>query len=311
MTDASQTVLAREHDGPCEPLRYDPWGARAPTVGEGSAMGFNGEALERNVPLYLLGNGRRAYLPQLRRFSRPDPLSPFGIGQLNPYGYVLGDPVNLRDPTGLKPQHITAILSIVAHGLITLHSLVPVAIPLLLGRAIPRATQLGTAFGLAGSAMTITGSSMTLADHPDALLVTQIGTGLSITGSILKLPEAGAKLKAAIKDYKADRLAKAEQRRLELQMSPRTSTTSDLALSSERVTKDLVAASSQVATEMVLLPVNAATLAVGTVYNSGPAPEAAKDAMRMGPAPSERWSVASQARHIRRLGVGSGNRRKR
>ncbi len=201
ITDTQQTVLARTQSGACESVRYDPWGARSPTVADGTAMGFNGEPLERGVPLYLLGNGRRAYLPRLRRFSSPDPLAPFGTGQINPYGYVLGDPVNLQDPTGLSPESISAIMSITFHVLIIFGNLAPMAMGRLSGVPIPGLTKLGTFLSLAGSATTITGSTMVLAGHPNARIVSQVGTGLSITGYFAKLPEIGRKVHSAYNVY--------------------------------------------------------------------------------------------------------------
>lgn len=61
---------------------------------------FNGERLDVPVNLYHLGNGRRAYDPELMIFLSPDPLSPFDEGGLNSYAYCVGDPINRVDPSG-------------------------------------------------------------------------------------------------------------------------------------------------------------------------------------------------------------------
>ncbi|WP_240207694.1 RHS repeat-associated core domain-containing protein [Vibrio sp. CyArs1] len=63
-------------------------------------LGFNGERKDPATGLYHLGNGYRAYNPRLMRFHAMDSMSPFGKGGINSYAYCLGDPVNLRDPSG-------------------------------------------------------------------------------------------------------------------------------------------------------------------------------------------------------------------
>ncbi|ANN66339.1 RHS repeat-associated core domain-containing protein [Bordetella bronchialis] len=69
----------------------------------------------RHDPLsggYPLGHGHRMYLPGLMRFSRPDPLSPFGAGGLHPYAYCAGDPIDHTDPRGAFPVVAVAALII-------------------------------------------------------------------------------------------------------------------------------------------------------------------------------------------------------
>uniref|UniRef100_UPI0006650D9E RHS repeat-associated core domain-containing protein n=1 Tax=Enterobacter bugandensis TaxID=881260 RepID=UPI0006650D9E len=62
--------------------------------------GFNGERMDPVSGHSHLGNGYRAYSPELVRFTCPDNLSPLGAGGINPYAYCAGDPVNHADPTG-------------------------------------------------------------------------------------------------------------------------------------------------------------------------------------------------------------------
>lgn len=45
-------------------------------------------------------NWHRYYAPELGRYLQPDPLGLAG-GDTNLYGYVLNDPINLKDPSGL------------------------------------------------------------------------------------------------------------------------------------------------------------------------------------------------------------------
>ena len=82
----------------CRSVRYDPYGIQPGR--SASLLAFNGECQDRLTGSYLLGNGRRAYSPALRRFLSADRLSPFSQGGINGYAYCLGDPVNRMDPSG-------------------------------------------------------------------------------------------------------------------------------------------------------------------------------------------------------------------
>lgn len=59
---------------------------------------FCGERPEPGVGWYLLG--ARPYVPPLRRFTAPDPFSPFDDGGWNRQAYCGGDPIHRVDPTG-------------------------------------------------------------------------------------------------------------------------------------------------------------------------------------------------------------------
>lgn len=73
-------------------------------------IGFNGQRLDPLTGLYHLGEGRRAYSPELMIFLSPDPLAVFGAGGLNPYAYCAGDPINMVDPSGLWSRQATNVL---------------------------------------------------------------------------------------------------------------------------------------------------------------------------------------------------------
>lgn len=106
--DQQRSVLqVADPDGSVQHV-YSPYGHRRVASGPGSLLGFNGEAVDPLTGHYLLGNGHRLFSPVLMRFNRPDGLSPFGRGGLNPYAYCGGDPVNYVDPTG---QFFTAVIS--------------------------------------------------------------------------------------------------------------------------------------------------------------------------------------------------------
>ncbi|PKY00898.1 hypothetical protein P168DRAFT_330195 [Aspergillus campestris IBT 28561] len=74
---------------------YTPYG-----FGGESDIAFNGQWKDPVTGWYHLGNGYRVYNPVLMRFHAADPWSPFTSGEINPYTYCLGDPVNRADPSG-------------------------------------------------------------------------------------------------------------------------------------------------------------------------------------------------------------------
>ncbi|MDU9389398.1 RHS repeat-associated core domain-containing protein [Pseudomonas sp. zfem002] len=112
--DRHASPLLETSDGQLRRQVFSPYGGRATVPGEGAALGFNGEYLERSG-VYLLGS-YRAYSPALRRFCQPDNLSPFAAGGLNAYAYCLGDPVNYTDPDGQVPWSTISLLSAVFAG---------------------------------------------------------------------------------------------------------------------------------------------------------------------------------------------------
>ncbi|WP_300630976.1 RHS repeat-associated core domain-containing protein, partial [Pseudomonas sp.] len=115
LVDASGSVRAIAGAGqPTLGRHYTPYGnayvsldGKARTMADLQVPAFNGERLDIPANLYHLGNGRRAYDPELMIFLSPDPLSPFGEGGINSYAYCACDPLNRSDPEGLflNSQH--------------------------------------------------------------------------------------------------------------------------------------------------------------------------------------------------------------
>lgn len=110
-TDKQRSVLQTlKTDIQPQSIAYSPYGHSPSKSGLLRLLGFNGERQDPLTGRYLLGNGYRMYIPALMRFNSPDSLSPFGKGGLNSYAYVLGDPINSKDPTGHAPLSMQTIV---------------------------------------------------------------------------------------------------------------------------------------------------------------------------------------------------------
>lgn len=110
-TDRLYSVSGKSHR---KPLAYTPYGARC--LAQATCIGFCGEFRDALTAKYPLGNGRRFYSPRLGRFTSPDPLSPFGKGGINAYGYCGGDPVNRHDPDGAFWSALLRTIGVASSG---------------------------------------------------------------------------------------------------------------------------------------------------------------------------------------------------
>lgn len=101
-TETHQTVLLAVGASGPSMAAYSPYGYCAFGAAQdwSGCIRFAGELQDRSTGCYSLGNGYRAYHPELMRFGSPDSLSPFGAGGINCYGYCQGDPINGTDPSG-------------------------------------------------------------------------------------------------------------------------------------------------------------------------------------------------------------------
>ena len=105
LTDAAGSGIGEYGESGLHQTRYSAYGERTLDKEDEneknlvSLLAFNGEVREAAFGWYLLGRGYRAYNPGLMCFHSPDALAPEDSG-INPYLYVLGNPVNWRDPTG-------------------------------------------------------------------------------------------------------------------------------------------------------------------------------------------------------------------
>lgn len=98
-TSASHSVIAESQAGSTRGIRYTAYGQRHADEPLLCDLGYNGEALDPDSGLYLLGSAR-LYNPSTKCFHSEDPGGPFGEGGLNYYAYGDNNPAIYRDPTG-------------------------------------------------------------------------------------------------------------------------------------------------------------------------------------------------------------------
>jgi RHS repeat-associated protein len=85
-------------EGPSDPVSYDSFGRPGGSGLAVTTIGFQGRDYDAETGLYYFRY--RYYDPRIGRFLTEDPLG-FSAG-FNPYAFEHNDPVNLRDPLGLK-----------------------------------------------------------------------------------------------------------------------------------------------------------------------------------------------------------------
>ncbi|GGF99819.1 hypothetical protein GCM10010995_16390 [Cysteiniphilum litorale] len=97
---------------------------------DSSSKTYNGILSDHTSGLQFLGNGYRAYNPQLRQFMQQDSLSPFDAGGINGYTYSDNNPIMAFDPSG----HSSVWQKIWGHGGSTIFSTIaPIALMPLAG----------------------------------------------------------------------------------------------------------------------------------------------------------------------------------
>ncbi|MFV3292582.1 RHS repeat-associated core domain-containing protein [Pseudomonas sp. NY11955] len=212
LTDAAGSVVGEYAGSGLHNTRYSAYGERTldkeneEEKNLASLLAFNGEVREAAFGWYLLGRGYRAYNPGLMCFHSPDSLDPEQSG-INPYLYVLGNPVNWRDPTGHYaesnndplPPVIDPIKQPKPTFLEKWQNVIYSAIGAIVGLAFVFAfppAGIGIALAIAGSVAAVGGLSMavygTLADNPE---IAQYGAIISAAGgAIMSLASVGQRV---------------------------------------------------------------------------------------------------------------------
>ena len=249
-TDLQRSVLRSLSGAHQHPQAYTPYGHHR---GQQGLLGFNGEAPDPMTGHYLLGNGHRAYNPELMRFNSPDTLSPFGAGGLNPYCYCLGDPVNRVDPNG---QFSFALIAPAILAISGLAGTINGAIPSVSFYASFKAVKAGTAktvhkMKVAGVVLTAAGGvigatrlSMAVGGDDSG------GTEMTVTGLTLALLGLGStvmatklgwrSIRAAAKKSKFDKTFPGLSKNTTPSTSPRNSISSRSSSTSQRIAKQTI-----------------------------------------------------------------------
>ncbi|PYH93982.1 hypothetical protein BO71DRAFT_441327 [Aspergillus ellipticus CBS 707.79] len=101
-SDSLHSITTRlDTQDPSQPhdQSYTPYGT-SPSTPNSPIIAFTGQWRDPITGWYHLGQGHRVYSPNLQLFLQPDTWSPFTSGEINPYAYCLGDPINRADPSG-------------------------------------------------------------------------------------------------------------------------------------------------------------------------------------------------------------------
>lgn len=158
----------RRHYTPYGDTKISLDGDKVRTMADLQLPAFNGQRLDAAIKLYFLGNGRRAYDPELMIFLQADPLSPFDEGGLNSYAYCAGNPINMLDPSGLFPTWLRWVLAgaaLALGGVALVSAVVGIAA---IGLAAATTAQLvsaaGTAMGFVGSTLGVTALTIDAVD---------------------------------------------------------------------------------------------------------------------------------------------------
>ncbi|NJL26835.1 MAG: hypothetical protein HC897_02610 [Thermoanaerobaculia bacterium] len=152
-----------QSDSKRENATYLPFGSGR---GVSSGRQFVGHLKDTHSGLYLLGDGTRAYDPEIGVFLSADGWSPFEMGGVNPYVYCKGNPINLIDPNAHMSSGASLGLNVFFFVLDAVVLGIAVAAAVVSGGAslAVGATIVGASLGLVSDTLGIAADSMTIKD---------------------------------------------------------------------------------------------------------------------------------------------------
>ncbi|OOF99569.1 hypothetical protein ASPCADRAFT_203341 [Aspergillus carbonarius ITEM 5010] len=176
---------------------YTPYGYSA----ESSAIGFNGQWRDPVTGWYHLGLGQRVYNPTLKLFHQPDAWSPFTSGEISPYAYCLGDPINRADPDGhFSWRSFTQFAVALAIGVATAGAGLAVGLAASVAIGIVVNVTVGVVYDLAtGTAPTIRSVAVDAAAGAlGGALGSAASTGISSAWTTTRLADVGIEIGLAL-----------------------------------------------------------------------------------------------------------------
>lgn len=188
--DASLSPML-EHADAVTNIVYAPHGHRAGALPRRTIplaqLGFNGEVIDTDSDLYLLGPRlHRPYSPRLGLFIAPDTMSPFLDGGLNGLAYCEGDPINRADPTGNFWKWIMVGIAVVA-AVASFGSMAVIG--------VTASAVIGAAISTAAAAVEV--AAAVVKDELAQEVLGYVGIGLTAAGVVSAIPavaKAGTRL---------------------------------------------------------------------------------------------------------------------
>ena len=178
LTNVQGSVLQTSQTTLSPAIIYSPYGQESTSGAkpQASHFGFDGQLTDGVTGWQFLGQGYRAYNPELRRFLQQDSLSPFGKAGKNGYVFANNDPINQFDPTGHFPYQILG------------NTMLMVGLFFGIASGLSTAESLAIAAGIIDNALNGSGMILTNIDESKPLstkeFMTDVGFGL-LSGAIM------------------------------------------------------------------------------------------------------------------------------
>ena len=183
----NNSVISVRNNSSTTTTTYSPFG-----TGDNKArIGFNGEIKDvGDANCYPLGFGTRFFLPSIGGFTSLDTFSPFNSGDMNPYRYCEGDPINASDPSGhsLFKNILKGIVGII-FGVVSI-----------VGAVFSGGSTLAITLAVVGGVVGIASTSVSMAasveaakgNESTASTLNKVSMGLGILSTFLSLGSSGA-----------------------------------------------------------------------------------------------------------------------
>ena len=183
----NNSVISVKSSSSTTTTTYSPFGSGDNKV----RIGFNGRIKDvGDANCYPLGFGTRFFLPSIGGFTSLDTFSPFNSGDMNPYRYCEGDPINGSDPSGhgLIKDILIGIGTII-FGIVSI-----------VGAVFSGGSTLAITFAVIGGVVGIASTAVSMAASVEAAkgnegtadILNKVSLGLGILSAFLSLGSSAA-----------------------------------------------------------------------------------------------------------------------